>query len=150
MKRKAPGTWPTGDNLYLKETKSASLLSLHARVYGTAEKYDVDALKALSSQPYLASLAMNIEVHDFITSIHIVYAAKLTSNDLRKGCGADGISAQGPTQKIGTNSKSSATAIAISCPISWPTTCTVGSIWFPCCGAYVVKGEDWCACDLYA
>lgn len=90
---------PTEDNPYRKETKSASLLSLHARVYGIAEKYDVDALKALSSQRYLASLATNIEAHDFITSIHIIYAATLTSNDLRKGCGADGISAQGPTQK---------------------------------------------------
>lgn len=50
MKWKAPGMQPTEDNPYPKETKSASLLSLHARVYGVAEKYDADALKALSSQ----------------------------------------------------------------------------------------------------
>ena len=56
-----------------EDIKREGQLSVHAAVYGIADKYDCQSLKAACEQAYVGQLSAQTSLRDFIASINIIY-----------------------------------------------------------------------------
>jgi hypothetical protein len=144
----AQGLPVTEDDSDHDEATKADLLSLHASVYGIAEKYDLDALKELSRRRYLASLAIRIEPQDFINSVAIIYSTTLKTDDLRKHAAWTAQKYRRGLRDIPEFKELWHGEPDFACDFL-ANYRAVDGVWRNCCSKYYSRDEDWCLCDLY-